>query len=216
MVGFYLLLGLDVPNLKNPKSLSVTRLIASGFFYLRTHPKVVHLILLHASVGLSAYDALIALLADYQYKEIYSVALVMGLMNATRAVSLFFGQIILGRYVNPKMLFFLFIAQGIAILVWGVLQRDFHLSLVGIFLCGLFSSTIWSYTYTLLQQETQEAYYGRVVAYNDMALTGVSTIMSFAIGFLFEAGIALWMITCCLGVGFICFGFYWRFIERLR
>ncbi len=215
MVGFYLLLGIKIPSLKNPVSSSVVELILSGFTYLRAHPKVVHLILLHAGVGLATYDALIALLVDYQYKVIYSAALAMGLMNATRAVSLLVGQIILSRYINEKTLFWLFVAQGLGIIVWGLLQYNFYMGLIGIVLCGLFTTTLWSYTYTLLQYETQEAYYGRVIAYNDMAFMGMSTSVSFAIGALFEAGISLWIITCLMGIGFILFGFYWRWIKHL-
>ena len=215
MIGFYVLLGLTIPSLKSPKSSSVMALIVSGLSYLKAHPKVIHLIFLHASVGLSTYDALIALLADYEYKAIYSAALVMGLINATRAVSLFLGQILFSRYINEKTLFWVFIAQGTTIITWGLLQSNFYVSFIGVFLSGLFMTTLWAYTYTLLQYETQEAYYGRVIAYNDMVFMGMSTLVSFAIGALFEAGVMLWVITCLLGIGFICFGFYWRFIQRL-
>jgi hypothetical protein len=107
------------------------------------------------------------------------------------------------------------VLQGVSIIVWGLLQHDFYWSFLGVVLCGLFTTALWSYTYTLLQYETHEAYYGRVVAYNDMVFMGMSTLVSFTIGALFEWGMALWMITCCLGVGFIVFGFYWRWIQRL-
>ena len=215
MIGFYLLLGLDVPSLVSEKSLHVKTLIISGFVYLKSHPKLMHLILLHASVGLTAYDALVALLADYVYKEIFSAALVMGFINAARALSLIAGQFILSKYTNAKTLFWIFIAQGISIILWGLLQSNFYTSFVGIVLCGLFTTTLWSYTYTLLQYETDAQYYGRVIAYNDMVFMGMGTGVSFAIGALFEAGVALWVITCLLGIGFIFFGFYWRFIEKL-
>ena len=149
------------------------------------------------------------------YKEIFSVALVMGFINATRALSLIAGQFILSKYTNAKTLFWIFIAQGISIILWGLLQSNFYTSFVGIVLCGLFTTTLWSYTYTLLQYETDAQYYGRVIAYNDMVFMGMGTGVSFAIGALFEAGVALWVITCLLGIGFIFFGFYWRFIEKL-
>jgi hypothetical protein len=190
-------------------------MIVSGFRYLKAHPKIMHLILLHASVGLSAYDALIALLADYQYKQILSVALVMGFINATRALSLIVGQFILSPFTNTKTLFWIFIAQGLTIILWGVLQYDFYTSFLGIVLCGLFTTTLWSYTYTLLQYETQEAFYGRVIAYNDMVFMGMSTLVSLAIGGLFAYGMPLSAITSLLGMGFIGFAFYWRWIERL-
>ena len=106
-------------------------------------------------------------------------------------------------------------AQGIGIVLWGILQYDFYISFIGIVACGLFTTTLWSYTYTLLQYETEDAYYGRVIAYNDMVFMGMSTSVSLAIGALFEYGVPLWVITCMLGFGFIGFGFYWRWIERL-
>lgn len=215
MVGFYLLLGLNVPSLVSEKSLHVKTLIVSGFVYLKSHPKLIHLILLHASVGLTAYDALVALLADYAYKEIFSAALVMGFINATRALSLVIGQFVLSPYTNAKTLFWIFIAQGVSIILWGFLQADFYTSFIGVTLCGLFTTTLWSYTYTLLQYETEPQYYGRVIAYNDMVFMGMGTLVSFAIGALFNAGVALWVITCLLGIGFIFFAFYWRWIERL-
>jgi len=214
-VGFYLLLGLKLPRVTRRESFSIQEMIVGGFLYLKAHPKLMHLIFLHASVGLSAYDALIALLADYEYKHILSIPLVMGFINASRAVSLVAGQFILGRWMNQKTLFDALVLQGVSIIVWGLLQHDFYWSFLGVVFCGLFTTTLWSYTYTLLQYETHEAYYGRVVAYNDMVFMGMSTLVSLLIGVLFERGMALWMITCCLGAGFIAFGFYWRWIQRL-
>ena len=214
-IGFYMLLGLDIPSLASKHALHVKAMIWSGFDYLRTHPKIMHLIFLHASIGFSAYDALIALLADHAYKHLLSISLVMGAINAARALSQILGQLALSRHINPQTLFYLFIAQGISIIVWGLLQYDFYLSFIGIFLCGLFTTTLWSYTYTLLQYETDEAFYGRVIAYNDMVFMGACTFVSFAIGALFDVGISLWQITCGLGVVFLLFGFYWKWIQKL-
>ncbi len=214
-IGFYLLTGLNIPSLVTQHTLHVKAMIYSGFAYLKENSKIVHLIFLHASVGLTAYDALIALLADHQYKHLLSIPLVMGFINATRALSLVLGQFILSRHINPKTLFYLLLAQGLSIMVWGVLQFNFYISFLGIILCGLFTTTLWSYTYTLLQYETDERYYGRVIAYNDMVFMGVSTLVSFMIGALFDWGMALWMITCCLGFLFIFFAFYWKWIQTL-
>lgn len=214
-IGFYMLLGLDIPSLASKHALHVKAMIWSGFDYLRTHPKIMHLIFLHASIGFSAYDALIALLADHAYKHLLSISLVMGAINAARALSQILGQLSLSRYINPQTLFYLFIAQGVSIIVWGLLQYDFYLSFIGIFLCGLFTTTLWSYTYTLLQYETDEAFYGRVIAYNDMVFMGACTFVSFAIGALFDVGISLSQITCGLGVVFLLFGFYWKWIQKL-
>ena len=213
-IGFYLLLGLDIPSLASKNTLHVKAMIWSGFVYIKENPKIMHLIFLHASIGFTAYDALIALLADHQYKHLLSIALVMGFINAARAVSQVLGQFVLSRYINQNTLFYLFIAQGISIMVWGIFQYDFYLSFVGIFLCGLFTTTLWSYTYTLLQYETDAEFYGRVIAYNDMVFMGVCTLVSFAIGALYEWGMPLWMITCMLGIAFIVIGFYWKWIQK--
>ncbi|MDD3342052.1 MAG: MFS transporter [Sulfurospirillaceae bacterium] len=215
LIGFWLLVGLRIPTLITHAHTKVFEMIGSGFLYLRKNPKIMHLILLHASVGLTAYDVLVALLADYQYKSLLSVSLIIGFINAARAISLVFGQLFLSSKINPKTLFTIFIVQGLSIMLWGILQFDFYLSFIGIFLCGLFATTIWSYTYTLIQYATDESYYGRVLAYNDMVFMGVGTLTSFAIGALFEWGMALWMITCLLGGLFILVGFYWKWVQRL-
>ncbi|AFL67457.1 MFS transporter [Sulfurospirillum barnesii] len=215
-IGFYLLLGLEIPSLENKYALHVKEMIVGGFVYLREHPKIIHLILLHASVGLSAYDALIALLADYQYKHLLSVPLVIGFINATRALSLVLGQFFLSRYINSRSLFYIFVAQGVSIMIWALFQYNFYLSFIGILLCGLFTTTLWSYTYTLLQYETDEAFYGRVIAYNDMVFMGVSTLVSFAIGAFFEWGMPLSIITSLLGAGFIFFAFYWKWVQKIH
>lgn len=215
MVAFYFLLGLDIPSLAQKSVSHVFEMIRSGYVYLRQNPKIVHLILLHASVGCTAYDALIALLADYQYKHLLSISLVMGFINASRALSLVLGQFFLSLHVNHKTLFTIFLLQGFSIILWGVLQYDFYLSFIGILVSGLFTTTIWSYTYTLIQYETDEAFYGRVIAYNDMVFMGMSTGVSLGIGFLFEQGVALWLITSLLGIAFIFFGFYWKWVAKL-
>lgn len=214
-ISFYLLLGLDIPSIASKHALEVKAMIWSGFVYIKENPKIMHLIFLHASVGLTAYDALIALLADHAYKHLLSVALVMGFINASRAFSQVLGQLLLSRYINPQSLFYLFLIQGVGIITWGILQYDFYLSFIGIFFCGLFTTTLWSYTYTLLQYEIDEAFYGRVIAYNDMVFMGMCTLVSFAIGALFEWGVSLEAITCGLGFLFILFGFYWKWVQKV-
>ncbi|AHJ11445.1 MFS transporter [Sulfurospirillum multivorans] len=214
-ISFYLLLGLDIPSIASQHALHVKAMIWSGFVYIKENPKIMHLIFLHASVGLTAYDALIALLADHQYKQFLSIALVMGFINASRALSQVLGQFLLSRYITKETLFYIFIVQGIGIILWGVLQYDFYLSFIGIFVCGLFTTSLWSYTYTLLQYETDEAFYGRVIAYNDMVFMGMCTLVSFAIGILFEWGLSLSLITGGLGFFFIVFGFYWKWVQKV-
>lgn len=213
MVGFGLLYRLSLPSLIQHEATHVMQMIRSGFDYLKAHPKIIHLILLHSSVGITAYDALVALLADYQYKSLLSVSLVIGFINAARAISLVLGQVLLSKYITKSSLFYILIAQGVSIMLWGILQYDFYLSFIGIFLCGLFTTAIWSYTYTLIQYATDEPYYGRIIAYNDMVFMGVGTLTSFMIGYLFELGMTLSFITVCLGLGFIIVAFYWKWIQ---
>jgi len=151
-------------------------------------------------------------LADIKYSHILAVPLTIGFINASRAIALVFGQFFLSKYTNTKSLFYLLILQGLSIILWGILQEDLHVSFIGIIMSGLFTTTLWSYTYTILQYETQKEFYGRIIAYNDMVFMGVSTFVSFAIGFLYEGGFLLSHITMLLGSIFILFGFYYRWI----
>lgn len=213
LAGFIILTKLEVPSLISDKTTKVFKMIKSGFVYLKQNPKIMHLILLHSCVGFTAYDALIALLADIKYSYILAVPLTIGFINATRAVSLIIGQFILSSRINAKSLFSMLILQGLGIITWGLLQDSLHVSFIGIILSGFFTTTLWSYTYTILQYETQEEYYGRVIAYNDMVFMGMSTLVSFMIGFLYEHGVSLSMITILLGVIFIIFAFYYKWIS---
>jgi MFS family permease len=124
--------------------------------------------------------------------------------------------LILGKWVNNKRLVYLFIAQAIAVWLWAFLMQDFYLSLFASFVVGLFTTTLWSYTYTLLQQNIQEKYYGRIVAYNDMFFLSSATLTSFMIGFLATYGFSLEFITFVLGVGFIVGGIYFLWILNTQ
>ncbi|DAB32843.1 MAG TPA: MFS transporter [Sulfurospirillum sp. UBA11407] len=212
LAGLLILLKLEVPSLLTNKNIKIFATIKEGYFYLRKNPKIFHLIILHSCVGFTAYDALIALLADIKYSHILAVPLTIGFINASRAIALVFGQFFLSKYTNTKSLFYLLILQGLSIILWGILQEDLHVSFIGIIMSGLFTTTLWSYTYTILQYETQKEFYGRIIAYNDMVFMGVSTFVSFAIGFLYEGGFLLSHITMLLGSIFILFGFYYRWI----
>ena len=212
LAGLLILLKLEVPSLLTNKNIKIFATIKEGYFYLRKNPKIFHLIILHSCVGFTAYDALIALLADIKYSHILAVPLTIGFINASRAIALVLGQFFLSKYTNTKSLFYLLILQGLSIILWGILQEDLHVSFIGIIMSGLFTTTLWSYTYTILQYETQKEFYGRIIAYNDMVFMGVSTFVSFAIGFLYEGGFLLSHITMLLGSIFILFGFYYRWI----
>lgn len=82
-------------------------IIKDGFIYIKSNKILVHLILLHASVGLTSFDALVTLLAKNEYKYVIAVPLSIGISNAIRAFALMIGPYFLGRFAN-KNTFFIF------------------------------------------------------------------------------------------------------------
>jgi MFS family permease len=192
-----------------------TKMIKDGLAYLRSNKKIIHLILLHCSVGLTAFDALVTLLADYNYKEIIAVPLAIGITNAVRAFALMIGPFVVSNYVNKNNLFLIFLAQGFAVMLWAILQFDFYFALIAMFFVGLFTTTIWSYTYALLQEETEQKYLGRVIAYNDMIFMVANILTTAFIGVMASFGVSLSIITLVLGFAFVLVGFYSRFVIRI-
>ena len=213
-IGFFLIAKLDLPSLVHQTTETIFKMMKEGLLYLRQRPLVMHLMFLHACVGFTAYDALIALLADYQYTDILSIPLVIGLINASRALSLTVGPLFLSRYTNERSLFTLLFLQGIGIISWGALQFHFYLGFIGIVFAGFFTTTLWSFTYTLLQKNIDKNFYGRIVAYNDMIFCASSTLVSIMIGFLFDLTLPLFAITIILGLLFIGSAYYWKWIQK--
>ncbi|MGH1601346.1 MFS transporter [Campylobacter majalis] len=214
VVSFYFLFLLRLPDVVLGISESAIKMLKSGLSYLKQNRLIIHLMLLHAFVGLTAYDAIIALLADTNYKFILSVSLAIGLTNASRAVALMIAPPILSKLINKTNLSLFFILQGVGILIWSFLQHNFYLGFIGMFCAGFFTSTLWSYTYTLIQQNCDERFYGRVIAYNDMFFLGVSALTSLAIGAMFQMKFSLSFISGMLGVMFILGSFYYRWIAK--
>ena len=91
---------------------------------------------------------------------------------------------------------------------------DFYFSLAASVFVGLATTTLWSYTYTLLQHHTDEAFYGRIVAYNDMVFLLSVALISLLIGLLAESGVSLQIITVVLGSGFIIGTLYYGWIQK--
>jgi hypothetical protein len=91
-------------------------------------------------------------------------------------------------------------------------MHSFILSIVASVVVGLFTTTLWSYSYTLLQKNIEEKYYGRVVAYNDMLFLTSAAFTSFMTGFLASNNYSLEYITSLLGLGFIAGGIYFKWI----
>ncbi len=214
ILAFFILLKTDIPSTISELTSGFLKSLTDGFYYIKKRPLLLHLMFLHASVGLTSYDALVALLAKFNYAHVLSVALVIGLIDVSRAIALSFGTFILSKYVSKNTLFYFFIAQAFGILAWAIFQFNFYTGLFGTFMAGLVTTLLWSFTYTLIQNNTSKEFYGRVVAYNDMIFLSSSTLTSFMIGFLFDSGLNASFITAILGLCFFGFGFYYRWIKK--
>jgi len=216
VVGFFLLynLSLHVEVIKTKENLLY--MMKDTFRYLKKTPQALHLMLIHAFVGLTAFDALVALMVDKYYASVIATSLALGLLHASRAVGLVVGPIILSSWIDNKRIVYVFIAQAIAVWLWAFMMHDFYLSLIASVAVGLFATTLWSYTYTLLQQNIEEKYYGRIVAYNDMLFLSSAALTSFMIGFLATNGFSLEMITIFIGVGFIIGAIYFAWILKTQ
>jgi len=107
LFAIYSLFGLEIRSKLSDIRHSAFESIKQGFLYIRQKPIIIHLILLHSSIGLSVFDTLITLLADYHYKYIISVPLAIGLSNAMRSIGLIVGTSILSKCIN-KVLFFIY------------------------------------------------------------------------------------------------------------
>jgi DHA3 family macrolide efflux protein-like MFS transporter len=213
-IAVLLLLGLKLSLEKVLHTDSNWKMFKDGFSYLISHKKILHLILLHAAIGLTSFDALITLLADFRYKEFIAVPLAIGWMNATRALGLMIGPFVISRIISKENLHYFFIIQGLAIMLWSMLEYNFYLALMALFITGLFITTLWSYTYLLIQEETDTHYMGRVISYNDMffMLSNVTTAMF--IGYAAKWGLSLEGITFTLGMGFIVVAGYYIWFKK--
>jgi MFS family permease len=214
LAGLMLLLGIKIPSIIRQKSERIFFMLKDGLVYLKNNPKIFHILILHACVGFASYDVIVALLADKAYYAILGAPLVIGFINSFRALALTLGQTMFSRFVNVKSFHLFFFAQGVSVIIWGALQFNFYIAFFGVFLAGLFSSTIWSYTYTMLQNSAAKEYHGRMIAFNDMFLMGTSACVSFLTGFLFNSGFGLSIITALLGVLFIVAGVYWMWVRK--
>ena len=191
------------------------KMFTDGFAYICSQRKIVHLILLHAAIGLTSFDALVTLLADYQYKELIAVPLAIGLMNATRALGLMIGPFVIGKIINKENLHYFFLLQGAAIIIWSLTEHNFYLGLSGLFATGFFVTTLWSYTYLLIQEETDAQFMGRVISYNDMFFMLSNVTTALFIGYASKAEISLDAITFTLGIGFIATALYYLWFKKV-
>jgi len=209
-----ILLTLQISTQQHAASVSIWQTLKDGLHYILKQRKILHLILLHASIGLTSFDALITLLADHRYKTLIAVPLAIGIMNATRALGLMIGPFYIGKIISPKNLHYFFLLQGSAIVLWGLGEYSFYVGLIGLFATGFFITTLWSYTYFLVQQETDPAYMGRVVSYNDMIFMLSNASTALFIGYAYSFGLSLQGVTMVLGGGFFFFGLYYLWFRR--
>lgn len=212
--GMFLLTKLNIPNIVKTKTQKAFLMMKEGLKYIKNNPLIVHLILLHSFVGITTYDNLIALMASYQYKEILSASLIIGFMNMARALSLVVGPIMLSKFINTKTLFWLFIGEFLGIGLWAILQFNYYLGLIGLIAAGFCTSSLWSFTFTMLQNSCDKKFYGRVIAYKDMVYFIISAFVSLTIGAAYELGISLMAITFSMGSAFLIGAFYYKFVYE--
>lgn len=208
-----LVLGLKIEVERNQKCERFVIMMGDALRYIWSNKIVFNLIVLHAVVGFTAFDALVVLSVERYYLDIVAVSLGIGLVHAFRAIGLTIGPLVLGGWINLERLKLLFIVEGISIMVWGVVIENFYLSLAASVLVGFVTTTLWSYTYTLLQEHTNGDYYGRVVAYNDMVFLTTGGIASLLIGFLVQWQFSLRTIAIILGCTFIIAAIYYYWIR---
>jgi MFS family permease len=195
---------------------NIIKMMHDTFIYLKKTPKALHLMLLHSFVGLTAFDALVALMVEHYYASFLATSLALGLLHSARAVGLVIGPVIIGKWINNKRLLYVFIAQGLALLLWAYSMHNFYLSLAASVIVGFFTTTLWSYSYTLLQKNIEKKYYGRIVAYNDMLFLSSAAFTSYMIGFLATHSFSLESITVIMGFGFFLGALYYRYILKTQ
>ena len=212
--GFVLLYKLEINVVFEKSKENLLQMMADTFKYLQFNPRAFHLMVVHAFVGLTAFDALVALMADKYYASVISVSLAIGLMHSARAFGLMIGPVFLKKFTNNKGITYIFIAQAIAIWIWSYFMQNFYLSLLASVFVGFFTTSLWSYTYTLLQKNVDEKYYGRIVAYNDMLFLGTASFASFMIGYLVSQDFSLQSVLNFMGVGFVVGGIYFAWVIK--
>jgi len=219
VMAFYLLFILEIKMIMHPLQEKFLSMMVDTFSYLGRTPRALYLIIVHAFVGLTAFDALVALMVDQYYASVIATSLALGLIHSARALGLVIGPIIFGKWITNKRIIYLFIGQGFAVWIWAYMMHDFYLSLIASVLVGLFTTTLWSYTYTLLQKNIDEKYYGRIVAYNDMMFLGSAAFTSYMIGFLATHDFSLEYIAIIMGLAFMVGGIYFAWVlnkEKLE
>ncbi len=213
-IAVFLLMGLQLSSKNIDHTDSNWMMFKKGVRYLFTQKKILHLILLHASLGLTSFDALVTLLADLRYKEMIAVPLAIGWINATRAAALIIGPFFIGKWISKDTLHYFFLFQALGIMLWALFEFNFYLSLAAMFVTGFFTTTLWSYTYLLIHEETDKAFLGRIISYNDMFFMLSNVLTALFIGYIAKWGLSLEDITFVLGCGFILAAMYYLWFKK--
>ena len=216
LISFFLLLNLKMEIEFTKSNENLFEMMKDTFRYLKRFPHAFHLMLVHAFVGLTAFDALVALMVDKYYASVIATSLALGLLHSARALGLVIGPMLLSNWINNKRIIYVFIFQAIAVWIWAFMMHNFYLSLIASFIVGLFTTTLWSYTYTLLQKNIEQKYYGRIVAYNDMIFLATAAFTSFMIGYLSVNDFSLEAIAIVLGAGFILGAIYYAWVIKTQ
>lgn len=216
LIAFWMLftLKLEVEAIKIEEKF--IEMMGDTFAYLKRNPLAIHLMVLHAFVGLTAFDALVALMVDRYYASVIATSLALGLLHSARAVGLVIGPMVLSSYLSNRFVVAVFIAQAVGVSLWALLMHNFYLSLFASVVVGFFTTTLWSYTYTLLQKNIEEKYYGRIVAYNDMLFLSSAAFTSYMIGFLATHSFSLEAIALIMAFGFVVGGLYFYWIVQSK
>ena len=114
-VAFFLLYKVTIEVELIHKNENILEMIQDTFVYLKKETLSWQLMLLHAFVGLTAFDALVALMVDKYYAGILATSLALGLLHASRAIGLVIGPMILSKFLNNKVVVLLFFAQALAV-----------------------------------------------------------------------------------------------------
>ena len=214
--AFYLLftLKIEVDVIKNEENL--LEMMLDTFSYLKKNPLAIHLMFIHAFIGLTAFDALVALMVDKYYAGVIATSLALGTIHTSRAIGLVIGPILFSSFANNRGIVYMFIGQSFAILLWSRVMHDFYLSLFASVIVGLFTTILWSYTYTILQKNIEEKYYGRIVAYNDMLFLGSAAFTSYMIGYLATHEFSLQEIALFMSAGFMIAAIYFKYLVKYK
>jgi uncharacterized membrane protein len=84
---------------------------------------------------------------------------------------------------------------------------------MGIIVVGFLSTSLWSFTYYLLQKEIETKYLGRVIAYNDMIFMTTNIAVTLFVGYMAKVGLGLNIITIIMGMGFMLTAIYYKWYR---